>query len=98
MRHLHNVSRLFPAAHSLLEWIVVAAAFVIACMAHCVGIPLELIQKLSDPLVVSRIQRNTLIPAKMEESGFDSKLIQRIIRMVDQNEYKLYQTPPILRI
>jgi len=37
-------------------------------------------------------------PAKMEESGFDSKLINRIIRMVDQNEYKRYQTPPILRI
>jgi len=37
-------------------------------------------------------------PAKMEESGFDSKLIHRIIRMVDQNEYKRYQTPPILRI
>ncbi len=37
-------------------------------------------------------------PAKMEESGFDSKLIHRIIKMVDRNEYKRYQTPPILRI
>ena len=30
--------------------------------------------------------------------GFDPDLIRRIIRMVNQNEYKRYQTPPILRI
>ncbi len=37
-------------------------------------------------------------PSRMEESGLDIKLIRRIIKMVDQNEYKRYQTPPILRI
>lgn len=37
-------------------------------------------------------------PARMEESGLDIDLIRRIIKMVDQNEYKRYQTPPILRI
>ena len=37
-------------------------------------------------------------PDRMEESGIDRKLIDKIIRMVDQNEYKRYQTPPILRI
>ena len=30
--------------------------------------------------------------------GMDRKLTERIIRMVNQNEYKRYQTPPILRI
>ena len=37
-------------------------------------------------------------PAVMEKSGIDIHLIQRIIKMVDKNEYKRYQTPPILRI
>jgi NAD+ synthase (glutamine-hydrolysing) len=30
--------------------------------------------------------------------GYDSQLVNRIVRMVNQNEYKRYQTPPILRI
>jgi len=30
--------------------------------------------------------------------GMDEKLVERIIGMVNQNEYKRYQTPPILRI
>jgi len=30
--------------------------------------------------------------------GYDEKLATRIIRLVNQNEYKRYQTPPILRI
>lgn len=37
----------------------------------------------------------------MEEiigEGMDEKLVERIIGMVNQNEYKRYQTPPILRI
>lgn len=37
-------------------------------------------------------------PAIMEKSGLDIHLINKIIKMVDQNEYKRYQTPPILRI
>ncbi len=31
-------------------------------------------------------------------SGFDEELVNRIIRMINVNEYKRYQTPPILRI
>ncbi len=31
-------------------------------------------------------------------AGFDAPLVEKIIRMVNQNEYKRYQTPPILRI
>ncbi|MDF1575295.1 MAG: NAD+ synthase [Bacteroidales bacterium] len=39
-----------------------------------------------------------LPPEKVAEMGYDPALIDRIIRMVNQNEYKRYQTPPILRI
>jgi len=35
---------------------------------------------------------------KMVSAGFDRKLVDRIITMVNLNEYKRYQTPPILRI
>ena len=30
--------------------------------------------------------------------GFDEQVVIKTIRMVNQNEYKRYQTPPILRI
>ncbi len=30
--------------------------------------------------------------------GFDSSIVKRVIRLVNSNEYKRYQTPPILRI
>jgi NAD+ synthase (glutamine-hydrolysing) len=32
------------------------------------------------------------------EEGFDKSLVERIARLVDSNEYKRYQAPPILRI
>lgn len=32
------------------------------------------------------------------EKGFDRKVVEKIVRMVNRNEYKRYQTPPILRI
>jgi NAD+ synthase (glutamine-hydrolysing) len=32
------------------------------------------------------------------EEGFDRTVVERTIRMVNNNEYKRYQTPPILRI
>jgi len=35
---------------------------------------------------------------KAAELGYDVGLVKRIVRMVNQNEYKRYQTPPILRI
>jgi NAD+ synthase (glutamine-hydrolysing) len=31
-------------------------------------------------------------------SGFDSDLVDRVLRMINSNEYKRYQAPPILRI
>ena len=30
--------------------------------------------------------------------GFESNIVKRVIRLVNNNEYKRYQTPPILRI
>ncbi len=30
--------------------------------------------------------------------NFDAEIVQRIIKMVNQNEYKRYQTPPILKV
>ena len=37
-------------------------------------------------------------PDEMEALGFDEKLITRILRMVNRNEIKRHQTPPILRV
>ncbi len=37
-------------------------------------------------------------PKKIVALGFDIKLVDRIIGLVNQNEYKRYQTPPILRV
>ena len=39
-----------------------------------------------------------LPPEKVSALGFEEDLVRTIIRMVNQNEYKRYQTPPILRI
>ena len=35
---------------------------------------------------------------KVAELGHEPQLVNRVIQMVNQNEYKRYQTPPILRI
>lgn len=37
-------------------------------------------------------------PAEIIAQGFDEALVKRIIRLVNLNEYKRHQTPPILRI
>lgn len=37
-------------------------------------------------------------PADLIEKGFDEALVRRILKMVNINEYKRHQTPPILRI
>jgi len=53
--------------------------------------------ELLDQILEAYIERQ-LPPAKLEAMGFDPELVKRIIRLVNQNEYKRYQTPPILRI
>ncbi len=37
-------------------------------------------------------------PDEIEAMGFDEALITRILRMVNRNEFKRHQTPPILRV
>lgn len=37
-------------------------------------------------------------PDELVALGFDKPLVSRILRMVNQNEYKRHQTPPILRV
>ena len=37
-------------------------------------------------------------PAELIQNGFDEALIRRILKLVNTNEYKRYQTPPILRV
>jgi NAD+ synthase (glutamine-hydrolysing) len=31
-------------------------------------------------------------------SGFDRTLVERVVKMINSNEYKRYQAPPVLRI
>lgn len=37
-------------------------------------------------------------PADLVAMGFEEKLVKQILRLVNMNEYKRYQTPPILRV
>jgi len=37
-------------------------------------------------------------PADLVAMGFEEKLVKHILRLVNTNEYKRYQTPPILRV
>jgi len=37
-------------------------------------------------------------PKEIIEMGFDKDLVNRILKLVNNNEYKRYQTPPMLRI
>jgi len=37
-------------------------------------------------------------PSEIMNMGFDQTLVNRILRLVNLNEYKRYQTPPILRV
>jgi NAD+ synthase (glutamine-hydrolysing) len=50
-----------------------------------------------DQILYTYIEQQKALPDIMAE-GMDENLAARIIHMVNQNEYKRYQTPPILRI
>src|SRR5690606_23690375 len=52
---------------------------------------------LLDPLLKAYIE-DRLSPKKLIEKGFDEDLVKKIIRLVNINEYKRYQAPPILRV
>ena len=50
-----------------------------------------------DNILFNYIERKKDIP-EIVKNGFDKDLVRRIIQMVDNNEYKRFQFPPILRI
>lgn len=37
-------------------------------------------------------------PAELLKQGFEKSLVDRVLRLVNMNEYKRFQTPPILRV
>jgi NAD+ synthase (glutamine-hydrolysing) len=37
-------------------------------------------------------------PVELIQMGFDEKLVNRVLKLVNTCEYKRYQTPPILRV
>jgi NAD+ synthase (glutamine-hydrolysing) len=50
-----------------------------------------------DRILIEYIE-NRKGPAEIISLGFDESLVNRILRLVNLNEYKRYQTPPILRV
>jgi NAD+ synthase (glutamine-hydrolysing) len=37
-------------------------------------------------------------PRELEDAGFDAAIVKRVLKLVNTNEYKRHQTPPILRV
>lgn len=52
---------------------------------------------LLDPVLFEYIE-NRLGPGEIIAKGYDPALVRRVLRMVNMNEYKRHQTPPILRV
>lgn len=50
-----------------------------------------------DQILIEYIE-NRKGPSEIISLGFDETLVNRILRLVNLNEYKRYQTPPILRV
>ncbi len=50
-----------------------------------------------DPILKKYIEER-LGPAEIIALGYDAPLVHRILKMVNRNEFKRYQTPPILRV
>jgi NAD+ synthase (glutamine-hydrolysing) len=50
-----------------------------------------------DPILYQYIEQRKG-PQELIEMGNDATLVNRILKMVNTNEYKRYQTPPILRV
>ncbi len=55
--------------------------------------PYELLDQMLEAYIEKQLPQEKLLAM-----GFEPELVQRIIALVNQNEYKRYQTPPILRI
>jgi NAD+ synthase (glutamine-hydrolysing) len=50
-----------------------------------------------DPILYQYIERRRG-PDELIKLGYDKALVDRILKLVNANEYKRYQTPPILRV
>lgn len=50
-----------------------------------------------DPILYQYIEKRKG-PNEIKQMGFDSKTVDRILKLVNQSEFKRYQTPPILRV
>jgi NAD+ synthase (glutamine-hydrolysing) len=50
-----------------------------------------------DPLLYQYIEKRRG-PDELVAMGFEKTLVSRVLKMVNTNEYKRYQTPPILRV
>ncbi len=53
---------------------------------------------LLDRILNDYIEKQIPVEEIANGTGFETDLVRKIIRMVNMNEYKRYQTPPILRI
>ncbi|TAJ14153.1 NAD+ synthase [Marinilabiliaceae bacterium JC017] len=50
-----------------------------------------------DDILYRYIEQNQS-PDEMVAAGFDGHIVQKAVRLVNRNEYKRFQTPPVLRI
>ena len=50
-----------------------------------------------DPILFEYIEKRKS-PGEIIRMGYDESIVKRILRLVNMNEYKRHQTPPILRI
>lgn len=50
-----------------------------------------------DPVLYAYIEQ-CMGPKEIIGAGHDAKIVERILRLVNMNEYKRHQTPPILRV
>ncbi len=50
-----------------------------------------------DPLLYQYVEKHQS-PQDLIEMGFDENLVRRVLRMVNINEFKRYQTAPVLRV
>ena len=51
-----------------------------------------------DKILFDYIELQKSIDDIYEERGFDRDVVEKIVRMVNNSEYKRYQSPPVLRI
>jgi NAD+ synthase (glutamine-hydrolysing) len=50
-----------------------------------------------DKILFQYIEKH-LGPHEIIDAGFDEQLVRKILKMVNTNEYKRFQAPPILRV